>query len=193
VLLLILPVGAAQAQADESARRVGTGVAVTGALFMLDRSLLPEKAHGSIFNTVGEGKMLALGLGVLYLGGQRAPARRAGTALVNAGIATVTLKALLGRERPDESDGATVFRPLRATDASFPSGHASASFAVAHSLASGYPKQKPWFYGVASLVGVARVRARRHFASDVFAGAAVGIGSAEASRRGNGTLFFVQL
>ncbi len=169
------------------------GLAVGGVLFAADKSLLPRRAHGSVFNTVGDGKALVVGLGALYLSGQKAPARRAGTSLVNAGLATVALKALFGRERPDESGGSTVFRPLRARDASFPSGHTSAAFAVAHSLARDRPKDRVWLYGAAALVGVARVRARRHFASDVFAGAALGVGSAEATRHGSGSLFFVRL
>jgi membrane-associated phospholipid phosphatase len=180
--------------AQESSRNRTFTVLITGgALFAADKSLLPKTAHGSVFNTVGDGKYLVAGLGALYLSGQKEPARRAGTSLINAGIATVALKALFGRERPEESNGTTVFRPLRAADASFPSGHASISFAVAHSLARDRPKDRAWLYGAATLVGIARVRARRHFASDVFAGALLGVGSAEATRRGGGSLLFVRL
>lgn len=167
-------------------------IVVGGPLFAADKSLLPEKARGSVFNTLGDGKFLAAGLGILYLSGNKDSARRAGTALVNTGIATMTLKALFGRERPDDSEGDTVFRPLRAIDASFPSGHTSASFAVAHSLAQGRP-QNAWLYGVATMVGVSRVKARRHFPTDVIAGALLGLGSAEATRRGGGSLLFVRL
>ncbi|MGC4042395.1 MAG: phosphatase PAP2 family protein [Armatimonas sp.] len=176
----------------EAPRHPKGAIVVGGPLFAADKSLLPKKAHSSVFNTLGDGKFLVAGLGLLYLSGSKDSARRAGTALVNTGLATVALKSLFGRERPDESDGDTVFRPLRATDASFPSGHTSASFAVAHSLAQGRP-QNVWLYGLATMVGVSRVRARRHFPTDVIAGALLGIGSAEATRRGGGSLLFVRL
>lgn len=173
-------------------RKPERGIVVGGPLFAADKSLLPEKARGSVFNTLGDGKFLVAGLGILYLTGNKDSAKRAGTALVNTGIATMSLKMLFGRERPDASDGDTVFRPLRATDASFPSGHTSASFAVAHSLAQGRP-QNAWLYGIATMVGVSRVKARRHFPTDVIAGALLGLGSAEATRRGGGSLLFVRL
>ncbi len=79
-------------------------------------------------------------------------------------VATFILKESVRRRRPDDSN-----------DLSFPSGHASATFAVAsvlerrHGLKLGIPA-----YLVASFVGITRVKTQKHFPTDVIAGAAVG-------------------
>ena len=60
---------------------------------------------------------------------------------------------------------------------SFPSGHTIAAFSVATVISRRYPKQR-WLpyvaYGLAGVVGFARVSLSSHFPSDVFAGAALG-------------------
>lgn len=76
------------------------------------------------------------------------------------------LKFTVNRQRPD---GGTQ---------SFPSGHTAAAFAGAGFLQRRYG----WAYGapayaVAAFVGYSRVRARRHWTSDVLAGAAIGVGA----------------
>ena len=58
---------------------------------------------------------------------------------------------------------------------SFPSGHTSAAFAVGTVLAKRYPKYKWAFYGLATLVGIARMQKSAHFPSDVLVGAGLGI------------------
>jgi hypothetical protein len=78
--------------------------------------------------------------------------------------ATSLLKSAVGRNRPGGGGGT-----------SFPSGHASAAFGAATLIdrnfghALGIPA-----YVVASATAVSRVEARRHFPSDVLAGAALG-------------------
>src|SRR4030095_7931546 len=79
-------------------------------------------------------------------------------------IVTTGLKLVIEEERPDESN-----------DKSFPSGHTSSSFAAAATL----HKRFGWEVGVpahlvAAFVGVARVKADKHFVHDVIAGAAIG-------------------
>ena len=78
---------------------------------------------------------------------------------------TQTLKYSTGRERPDGSDSH-----------SFPSGHSSATFAVATVL----ERHVNWrlsvpAYAFASYVAMSRLHENKHFASDVAFGAAVGI------------------
>jgi membrane-associated phospholipid phosphatase len=85
------------------------------------------------------------------------------------------LKPAFGRERPEVSDGETVFRPGTSND-SFPSGHATEAFSVASVIAM---RSKGWVlpalaYTAAALVAFDRVNDRVHFASDVAAGAALG-------------------
>jgi membrane-associated phospholipid phosphatase len=60
---------------------------------------------------------------------------------------------------------------------SFPSGHAAASFAFASVIAHRYP-EKRWLkwtaYGLATGVSLARVGGKKHFASDILVGGALG-------------------
>jgi len=63
---------------------------------------------------------------------------------------------------------------------SFPSGHASTAFATATSLTLEFKK---WYvavpaYAWATAVGYARLYQGEHYPTDVFAGAAIGAGSA---------------
>ncbi len=58
---------------------------------------------------------------------------------------------------------------------SFPSGHATVTFALAASVAFFYPKISVFFFLGAALVSFARVAGGFHWPSDIFAGAAVGI------------------
>ena len=65
-------------------------------------------------------------------------------------------------------------RPNGANRASFPSGHASAAFALATVLADRQPKMKWFWYVLAAGVGWSRVDLRAHHTHDVIAGAALG-------------------
>jgi len=94
-------------------------------------------------------------------------------ALAATGGTTQLLKNWVGRERPDKSD-----------QSSFPSGHSSHTFASAmlgtrnvESLPISPPEK--WmldttFYSLAVGTAWARVEAKKHFPSDVLAGAALG-------------------
>ncbi len=61
---------------------------------------------------------------------------------------------------------------------SFPSGHASFSFAIAMAVAYYYPKTSILFFLAAFSIGGGRVAAGAHWPSDILAGAVVGILSA---------------
>ncbi|GJG85070.1 hypothetical protein tb265_02510 [Gemmatimonadetes bacterium T265] len=113
----------------------------------------------------------------------------AGEAVFAASVTTTVLKALAGRARPfvshDSDAGSFAFgRGLRRGDAyqSFPSGHATASFALAAALAGEGRARWPGInrytgplgFGIATLVGASRIYHDAHWASDVVAGAGVG-------------------
>lgn len=66
---------------------------------------------------------------------------------------------------------------------SFPSGHASAAFAVATMAAEADPKNASWWYGGATLIGWSRVQTEAHRIPDVLAGAVVGWWVAKAELR----------
>ncbi|MBI2711151.1 MAG: phosphatase PAP2 family protein [Actinobacteria bacterium] len=66
---------------------------------------------------------------------------------------------------------------------SFPSGHASAAFCAATLLADGSGPVGLAWYGVAGAVAASRVHVKIHHASDVLAGAAVGLALGRVARR----------
>jgi len=96
------------------------------------------------------------------------------SALVNGPI-----KLLFRRTRPEWSVAEP--RPHRLRQprtSSFPSGHASAAFTAAGVLAAGGDPLWPLYYGLAVVVASSRAYVRIHHASDVLAGAALGVGLA---------------
>ena len=78
-----------------------------------------------------------------------------------------------------------VRRPDESNILSFPSGHTATAFVGAHLLFKEYKDVSPWIgiagYTVASITGAIRVLNRRHWVSDVVAGAGVGMLSVEIS------------
>lgn len=98
--------------------------------------------------------------------------------LVNGGI-----KSLFRRHRPVwESEVARPHRLRTPRSTSFPSGHASSAFTAAGILAPGDPLG-PVYYALAVVVASSRVYVKIHHASDVVAGAALGVGLAAVARR----------
>jgi membrane-associated phospholipid phosphatase len=91
--------------------------------------------------------------------------------VVNQGV-----KRVFRRERPTET-GDPRLQVRRPRTSSFPSGHASsAAFAATLLTAWGGRRTAPLWFGLAAVVGTSRVYVRIHHASDVVAGAAVGLG-----------------
>jgi len=109
-------------------------------------------------------------------------------AIAVAGTMTTLLKGLAGRARPFVSVDTNPrdFRFGRGFSGgsfqSFPSGHATAAFALASTVTSEsqrwWPHQTwivaPTMYGAATLVGLSRMYNNAHWASDVALGAAIG-------------------
>lgn len=96
-----------------------------------------------------------------------------GEAMLDTLVVVEVLKEIAGRNRPNSNDAGEFFD----RGASFPSGHAIASFALASVIAHEY-RNKKWVpyvaYGLATAVGAARFAAQQHYASDIFAGGAMG-------------------
>jgi hypothetical protein len=94
---------------------------------------------------------------------------------ISSGIVTNVTKYAIGRSRPLDHQGAYKFQPFGGKD-SFSSGHTSEAFALASVISEHY--KSPWVqvtsYGLASMVGYARLNHDRHWTSDVLAGAAIG-------------------
>lgn len=97
--------------------------------------------------------------------------------LVNQGI-----KRLVRRKRPTSIEDHP-HRVRRPKTSSFPSGHASSAFAAAGMLTHRHPKAAPIYYALAAVVATSRIHVKVHHASDVLAGAAIGIAFAKASQR----------
>ncbi|MBI3355606.1 MAG: phosphatase PAP2 family protein [Nitrospirae bacterium] len=100
--------------------------------------------------------------------------------LLAHGLAAVLsngLKHLLGRPRPKfVHSGEWQFTPSFASGLdSFPSGHTTASFAIAAALAKRFPAFAPLCFGIAAFVGISRVIRGSHFPTDVLGGAVLGI------------------
>jgi membrane-associated phospholipid phosphatase len=96
--------------------------------------------------------------------------------LVNWGV-----KSLFRRSRPPWK-GSRPRRLRRPLTSSFPSGHATSSFVSAVLLSDDDPLW-PLYWGVAGVVAGSRVYVRIHHASDVVAGAALGVAMGLAVRR----------
>lgn len=97
------------------------------------------------------------------------------SASVISALVTSTIKGVVGRARPNTGLGPRHFAPLQG-DYSFPSGHATGAFAFASVIATHY--DSVWVdvgaYGIAGLVGYARIEQNAHWTSDVVAGALIG-------------------
>lgn len=91
-------------------------------------------------------------------------------------IATQIPKHLLGRPRPrwTHQDPFQFGPSLESGLDAFPSGHASASFAVAAVLARTFPRGRWLWYGAALFVALSRVVRGSHFPTDVLVGAWLG-------------------
>ncbi len=105
---------------------------------------------------------------------------RIGVSVCAAGAGALALKEVVGRPRPFESPGESDQLQPFSGHASFPSGHAAVSFALATAInRESSWRMTPWVtYSLATLVGWSRVHDHQHWTSDVVAGAALGIWSA---------------
>ncbi len=130
----------------------------------------PARQASSFASGTGNILYLAAGLGLPLLSdgsNGRSHALRVADSLGTSLILTEGLKALVREKRPDSD----------AHD-SFPSGHATAAFAVATTESALHPHEAPLWYLGAALISFSRVRLHRHYDRDVLAGALIGFGVA---------------
>ena len=177
--------------ASDVRKAAGFGAILT-TLFFLDepiyeavqrnKSRFTDKVSGAT-SSLGQqyawyfsGALLAGGL-ALRQPGLRDTGRDALEALVLSGLIADVLKPILGRERPYQANGETVFHAFNQHFQSYPSGHATTAFALASVVAM---RADGWIipslaYATAFTVALDRINDTKHYASDVFTGAAIGV------------------
>ena len=138
------------------------------------------------FREFGDTHLVAMGLGAAYVGGELIGDRQlqetallAEESLLLASVLGLGIKWVTQRDRPSTGKSPTSWDPFSfdGTNTSFPSGHAINAFAVASVISSEYGDNDlvgPAAYGVATVTAFSRLNENRHWASDVFVGAAIG-------------------
>jgi membrane-associated phospholipid phosphatase len=185
-----------------------SAAAVAGTAVFLDCSIRSDgqdswekvvkrfKPFGSTYALATAGGFYLLG-SLSDHGEMRATGADAISASFVSGLILVpALKSATGRARPYQEKGTFAFKPFGG-NYSFPSGHTAEAFTVASVISAHYPER--WVqvttYGLASLVGIARLEGNAHWGSDILAGALIGttVGKAVTrlnQQRRNGTSGF---
>jgi len=171
-----------------------TGViASVGALMLLDDEIRNEvqNYNGNVNNIVDALEPFGSTFGIGLLGGgilighlsdndelKRLSLRASESALISTGI-TYLIKMGTGRKRPDLEEGPYKWTgpTIESGMMSMPSGHTAFAFAVASYLSSetDNPLIDILSYTCAIMVGYARIKNDKHWASDVYLGALIGI------------------
>ncbi len=134
----------------------------------------------------------ALTFGVGELVGSSRVARlglRSLESLAAVDLLATLFKVGVGRQRPELSVEPDVFRPIAWSHdfASFPSGHTAHAFALATTASLELGGWTPWLaYPLAAGVGASRVVGGEHWATDIVAGAALGVFTARLTNRLHG-------
>jgi membrane-associated phospholipid phosphatase len=161
---------------------LGAGAVLGSAL--LDRSVSRsvDRHFGSraLSTLDGFGKWLPVaamgGAGLAALSEQDRRFSNTGIAAIEAGatglFANLGIKYAVGRARPLDEKGPADFAPFKRGDASFPSNHATVTWAAVTPFAKEY--DAPWLYGVAALTNAGRIASREHWLSDTVASSLLG-------------------
>ncbi|MEM6647242.1 MAG: phosphatase PAP2 family protein [Bacteroidota bacterium] len=145
----------------------------------------PRKIGLRSIEEVGNPKVIrplgtALFVGALLSGNERFQdaSFTALESVVMANFITNGLKLVFGRSRPSDDDGPYRFIPI-AGGTSFPSGHTTTAFAFVTPWVWYYPSvATPMLWGLAAGTATTRMLTRRHWLSDVVAGAFIGTATA---------------
>jgi len=89
-----------------------------------------------------------------------------------------SLKKILSRERPYKIIEHLNTFGINMKDYSFPSGHTTASFSIATTIALNIPRLTIIVFTLAMIVGISRIYLGVHYPTDVVAGILLGIGTA---------------
>ena len=162
-------------------------VALVGAVFLASDTAfekhLPTSpstvSHAVTASNAGVAALAGAGAGMFLLGNlnhsdpERETGLLSGEAGIDAALDAIAFKYALGRDRPFTGNGRGRFFQ---GGNSFPSEHATVSWAIASVIAHEYPGPLTQIlaYGVAGGVSAARVVGHQHFVSDVVGGSALG-------------------
>ena len=169
-------------------------VGVTGGLMFVDEDIRDEtQSSRSSFSddlakvgeAFGNGGYAIPSLGALYLAGHimindkaKLAALLSFESFVISGAFTLVLKHSAGRARPTNKNESDNWEgPNFDGGVSFSSGHTATAFSIATIIANEYDNHAivpPLAYGLAFLTGWSRINDNKHWASDVFFGAAMG-------------------
>jgi membrane-associated phospholipid phosphatase len=173
----------------------GLVIGATSGLYIADTNIRNFAQHNqnstgksiaSVGDAVGNPLYTLPPLGLFYLYGHlnddskaRHTSLLAFESFAISGAFTWAIKMTTGRPRPFTGESSTTWNGpnLKNSDASFSSGHTQSAFSIATVIAEEYgniPLVPPFVYGLASLTGLSRVYNNKHWASDVFFGAAIG-------------------
>ncbi|MDH5705983.1 MAG: phosphatase PAP2 family protein [Candidatus Aminicenantes bacterium] len=150
-----------------------------------DNSTSSSEHFSNFVTHFGDGGVLAGLIAAIYTTGElsksnglRKTALSSLESWLTTGVVVGVMKFTIGRARPYTEESSCSFHPFStgSRNYSFPSGHASAAFAVATAIAEQSKKDyvDVAAYTLASLVALSRVHKDKHWASDVFVGACMG-------------------
>jgi len=161
----------------------------TAALLATDRNIEKHigNAHFTFYQATSDVAIAGLGatLGGVWIWGIKGNhqhAKETGVleleTLVNTFLIYTPMQLLAARQRPGEGNGNGDFWKHHNINTSFPGGHAMFTFAMATVVSHEYPQKwvQALAYSAATIVTVTRFMARDHWASDMLAGSALGIG-----------------
>lgn len=172
--------------------RFGEGIALVGVAYAADTKILDalQRNHRHITDqylhrvtSLGGGLGEQLTVAAIVTGYLTHDGRLMNTgidafesSLWAAGIVTPAIKRIAGRARPIQHEGQHSYHPFNGSYQSFPSGHSTNAWAIATAVATRYEDQRAVpivAYALATSVSLARVNERKHFPSDVVAGALI--------------------
>jgi hypothetical protein len=126
---------------------------------------------------LGDWRLYLAATGAMYLDDDRKGELALKGGIIN-GVATESLRHVVGRVRPRDGAGPDAYRLDKGN--SFPSGHTSAAFALATALDESYGVGYV-AYPVAATTALSRIYHDGHWFSDTLMGAGIGIASVKAA------------